>query len=119
MDLVSLASFGGALSSQLVTALTSGSLHEKLLVSVPGYAWVHYILLKKLRVDVTKVLKWIIASYGVWMGSKSVWSKIVYPLLLRFCCVKVSIPANDRLNREVMSWMSSQVTAKGSRFISA
>jgi len=121
-----LGSIQGVLALQLASNLLSASgngteIHAQELLEryIPGFGTVHSLLLQQLGLDVTLAVSCIALGLAFLAAAQWLW-KQTRPLILDFCTSMVCIPSNDRLNKEVLAWMSSQVVAKhGTRALAA
>jgi len=119
-------SIQGVLALQLASQMmgssgnSTGAYSQDLLERfVPGFGTFHSIILNHLGLDITLAVSWIALSLAAAAGIRWIWIRI-YPFLLNSCTCMVCIPSNDRLNKEVLSYMSSQIIEKhGTRALAA
>jgi chaperone BCS1 len=119
---------GGLVALQLASAFTSGSPNSndptatpQILLDryIPGFGPVHTLILTWTGIDITFIAARIAILLALYAGTHFVCQQ-VYALLIQFCTSTISIGPNDILNREVLSWMSSNVVVKrGSRLLAA
>ncbi|OCK77984.1 P-loop containing nucleoside triphosphate hydrolase protein [Lepidopterella palustris CBS 459.81] len=85
---------------------------------IPGFSILRQIFLNWFRFDITSlVAKAIFAAIVASAGQSIV--EGIKELLFKFCFSSVTVPVADRLNREVLTWMSVHVVEKGSRHFAA
>jgi len=110
------------LASQMMTSPTNGTgaySQELLERFVPGFGTFHSIILNHVGIDITLAVSWIALSLAAATGIRWIWIRM-YPFVLNTCTCMVCIPSNDRLNKEVLSYMSSQIIEKhGTRALAA
>ncbi|KAK3680994.1 P-loop containing nucleoside triphosphate hydrolase protein [Podospora appendiculata] len=112
-----------ASTSSLLGAGTPGvSLQEQFEERIPGFGVLQNFFKTWLRLDLTTVLTVAAlmgaASSGVQSLKATGYS--IYWWILRFLTASISIAGNDRLNREVLNWLGSQVLGRqGSRVLTA
>ncbi|KAF2760529.1 P-loop containing nucleoside triphosphate hydrolase protein [Pseudovirgaria hyperparasitica] len=86
---------------------------------LPGFATIQSFFQQWLNIDITKLVTTFFL-FGVFSSSIQKMSSGIYNWLTRFLTASVSIPASDRLNREVLLWMSTNVvTQTGTRVLAA
>lgn len=115
--------FGGALSAQLLAeAISSGSAANApmhLLESmIPGFTPLHAFIMRRTGIDIKKLVVWLFLLGAAQHFGQYLYYRL-YNFMCRYCFSAVSIGPRDRLNKEVLSWMSARIVAKGSRFIAA
>jgi chaperone BCS1 len=119
---------GGLVALQLASAFTSGSPNTndpattpQLLLDryIPGFGPVHTLILTWTGIDITFIAARIAILLAVYAGTRFLCQQI-YAVLVQYCTSTISIGPNDILNREVLSWMSSNIVVKrGSRLLAA
>jgi chaperone BCS1 len=110
------------LASQMMNAPSNGTgaySQELLERFVPGFGTLHSLILNHVGIDITLAVSWIALSLAAFTSARWAWKQI-FPLMLNFCTSMVSIPSNDRLNKEILAWMSAQIVEKhGTRALAA
>lgn len=114
---------GGAVAAQIFAqSLNGGGIsnapNQLLEQVIPGFATIQDIVKKRIGVDIKRLAVYAILFGGAFTGARYVW-KWIYNALVRFFFSAISIPANDRLNVEVLSWVSAYVLERGSRRLAA
>jgi chaperone BCS1 len=119
---------GGLVALQLASAFTSGSSSTndptttpQILLDryIPGFGPVHTLILTWTGVDITFIATRIAILLALYAGTRFLFQQL-YAVLIQFCTSTISIGQNDILNREVLSWMSSNIVVKrGSRLLAA
>ena len=121
-----LGSIQGVLALQLASQMmnapsngTGGYSQELLERFVPGFGSLHSLILNHVGIDITLAVSWIALSLAAFTSAR--WAaRQTFPLMLNFCTSMVSIPSNDRLNKEILAWMSAQIVEKhGTRALAA
>lgn len=113
------------LASQMMTSTnsTGGGYSQDLLERfIPGFGTLHSLILNHVGIDITIWVSWIALSLaavgGIHWASRQLMQ--IYPLLLNSFTCMVCIPSNDRLNKEVLAWMSGHIVEKhGTRALAA
>jgi chaperone BCS1 len=100
---------------------TNGSM-QALLDSSPGLGWVQAMLQSWLKLDLA-TLAAVLTIAGTISSTfrtiKDVALKL-YWWVTRFFTASISIPANDRLNREILNWLGAKVLERqGTRILTA
>jgi chaperone BCS1 len=108
---------GASLLDLLSSTIRSGIEPQKLFeLYVPGFKSIRHFFAKWLRIDLTKVL-----SVGflclLYMTTDRAMLSQLYEHFLGYFTSTVSIPADDRINREVLTWMSEYVAKRKTRFL--
>lgn len=85
---------------------------------IPGFTIIRQLFMNYFRLDITSIVTKIIFAAVVIHGSGAIWEAIKQ-FMFKYCFSSVSIPVSDRLNREVLLWMSTHVVEKGSRHLAA
>lgn len=113
---------GGTIASQLLLdSLANGAgnapihLLEKL---IPGLAPLQQLVKKWTGIDIKKIVVFVVFLGGLQYCAQFLWQRCS-TFLKQFLFSSVSIPPEDRLNKEVLAWMSANVVANGARYITA
>lgn len=101
------------------TNSTSSAIPTHLLESlVPGFGTARSIVWSYSGIDITYIVTWCVLLFALGSGARYVWEIVYDSVILQYCVATVSIQANERLNDEILSWMSAHVS-RGSRFVAA
>lgn len=125
-----LGSIQGVLALQLASQMmsspangTTGGYSQDLLERfIPGFGTLHSLILNHVGIDITIWVSWIALSLAAMGGMRWASRQLMqmYPFLLSSCTCMVCIPSNDRLNKEVLAWMSGHIVEKhGTRALAA
>jgi chaperone BCS1 len=119
---------GGLVALQLASAFTTGSSsvtdpastpHILLERYIPGFGPLHTLVLTWTGIDISFIAAQIAILLALYAGTRYICHQI-YALLVEYCTSTISIAPHDVLNREVLSWMSSNIVVKrGSRLLAA
>jgi chaperone BCS1 len=110
------ASFLGASSSN------SSSSMQAILEAAPGFGLIQGVLQSWLRLDLATLAAVLAIAGTVSSTFRSVRNLAlrVYWWFARFFTAAISIPANDRLNREILNWIGAEVlTRQATRMLTA
>ncbi|KAF2099929.1 P-loop containing nucleoside triphosphate hydrolase protein [Rhizodiscina lignyota] len=111
---------GGLASSLLDTGNSSSAAPTYILESlVPGFGTARSLIWSWTGIDITYIVTWCLLLVFIERGGRYVWEIIYESLILQYCVSTVSIAANERLNDEILSYMSAHVVSRGSRFVAA
>lgn len=110
------------LASQMLTPSSNGTgpySQDLLERFVPGFKTLHALILDHVGIDITIAVSCVALALAVIAGGRWV-VKRIYPFLLNTFTSMVCIPSNDRLNKEVLAWMSAHIVEKhGTRALAA
>jgi chaperone BCS1 len=102
----------------LASAIHNGIEPEKLFERyIPGFETQRNFFLRYFRINLTKVLSFGFFSLLYMTAGRSVLSQ-AYEQFLGYLTSTVSIPANDQVNREVLTWMSHHINKQNTPHIS-
>jgi chaperone BCS1 len=108
---------GASLIDLLASAIRGGIEPEKLFeLYVPGFTSLRDFFSKWFRVDLTKVMSFGFFCLLYMTAGRSLLSQ-VYEHILGYLTSTISIPPDDRVNREVLTWMSQHLAKRSSRFL--
>ncbi|KAJ9149542.1 p-loop containing nucleoside triphosphate hydrolase protein [Coniochaeta hoffmannii] len=101
---------------------TNSSSTQDFLDATPGLGWIHTVLQSWLKLDLA-TLAAVLTITGTITSTfhtlKNVAVKL-YWWITRFFTASISIPANDRLNREILNWVGARVLERqGTRILTA
>ncbi|TLS29254.1 hypothetical protein PpBr36_00024 [Pyricularia pennisetigena] len=104
-------------------AATGGTTIQDILNrTAPGLSFIPSFLRKWLQVDISAIIG-LLSLIGAMSSGFHFLNHIslkLYWTLTRFCTASVAVAASDRLNREVLNWLSSTVlTRQGTRVLAA
>ncbi|TLD11878.1 hypothetical protein PspLS_11323 [Pyricularia sp. CBS 133598] len=104
-------------------AATGGTTIQDILNrTAPGLSFIPSFLRKWLQIDISAIIG-LLSLIGAMSSGFHFLNHIglkLYWTLTRFCTASVAIAASDRLNREVLNWLSSTVLMRqGSRILAA
>ena len=85
---------------------------------IPGFTIIRQLFMNYFRLDITSTVTKIIFAAVIAHGG-GVMLEAIKQFMFKFCYSSVSIPVSDRLNREVLLWMSAHVIVRGSRHLAA
>ena len=85
---------------------------------IPGFTIIRQLFMNYFRLDITSTVTRIIFAAVIAHGG-GVMLEAIKQFMFKFCFSSVSIPVSDRLNREVLLWMSTHVIERGSRHLAA
>ena len=85
---------------------------------IPGFTIIRQLFMNYFRLDITSTVTRIIFAAVIAHGG-GVMLEVIKQFMFKFCFSSVSIPVSDRLNREVLLWMSTHVIERGSRHLAA
>ncbi|KAF2817069.1 P-loop containing nucleoside triphosphate hydrolase protein [Mytilinidion resinicola] len=85
---------------------------------IPGFSIMRQLFLQYFRYDITSLVTRAIFFAMATQAGRYL-EEGIKDLLLRFCCASVTISPNDRLYREVTSWMAVHVIEKGALHMAA
>src|ERR1700759_1226997 len=101
----------------MISAFQGGIESERVLeLCIPGFRSISNFFSKWLRIDLAKITKFgFFCLLYVTVGRA--WVSQVYEHFLGYFTSTVSIPADDRVNREVLAWMSDHISKRNVRFL--
>jgi chaperone BCS1 len=108
---------GSALIHLLASAIHSG-IDPKVVFEkyIPGFTSIHIFFSKWFRIDLTKLTKFGFFFLLYITAGRTMLSQ-VYEHFLGYFTSTISIPADDRINREVLTWMSNHISKRNVRFL--
>jgi len=108
---------GATLLDLLASAIHGGIEPEKLFeLYVPGFKSLRKVFLQWLRIDLTKVMTFGFFGLLYITTGRTIMSQ-AYEHLLGYLTSTVSIPPDDRINHEVLTWMSDYIAKRNARFL--
>src|ERR1700761_584482 len=108
---------GSALIHLLASAIHSG-IDPKVVFEkyIPGFMSIHNFFSKWFRIDLTKLTKFGFFFLLYITAGRTMLSQ-VYEHFLGYFTSTISIPPDDRINREVLTWMSNHISKRNVRFL--
>jgi chaperone BCS1 len=105
------------LISLLSSAIQNGQEPQKLFeMYIPEFKAMRIFFLRWFRMDLTNFLR--LGFFGMlWMTTGRNMMEKMYDHFLGYFTSTISIPADDRVNKEVLKWMSEHVTKRRARFL--
>jgi chaperone BCS1 len=108
---------GSSLIDLLASAIHGGFEPEKLFeLYLPGFKSLRNVFAKWFRVDLTKFMTSGF-FFLLYMSAGRTMFHQAYEHLLGYFTSTVSIPPDDRLNREVLTWISDHIAKRNTRFL--
>jgi mitochondrial chaperone BCS1 len=108
---------GADLIQLLASAIHSGIKPETVLeLYIPGFESLRNFFSKWFRIDVTKVTTFGFFCLLYITTGRTLLSQ-VYEHFLGYFTSTISIPAEDQVNREVLTWMSDHISRRNVRFL--
>jgi chaperone BCS1 len=105
------------LISLLSSAIQNGQEPQKLFeMYIPGFRAMRIFFIRWFGMDLTTFLR--LGFFGMlWMTTGRNMMEGIYDHFLGYFTSTISIPADDRVNKEVMKWMSELITKRKARFL--
>jgi chaperone BCS1 len=108
---------GASLIDLLASAIRGGIEPSKLFeLYIPGFTSLRHFFSKYLQIDLSKFLSFGFFALLYMTAGRELASQI-YEQILGYFTSTISIPANERVNREVLTWMAEHIAKRNTRFL--